>query len=95
MLQGGVDVIVLNIELLDVEGVIDVCNTCLLSFASIVMVAFAGPLATIHCELRQAWKGATVTVDSGAGVWLALAASIFMSFTVFLPQIPPNTYLIQ
>ncbi len=41
------------------------------------MVAFVGPLATISCEPRQARKGATVTVDSGAGVWLALAASNF------------------
>ena len=36
----------------------------------IVMVAYSGPLATISCELRQAWKGATVTVDLGAQVWL-------------------------
>jgi len=48
------------------------------------MVAFAGPLATISCELRQAWKGATVTVDSGAGVWLALAASIFSVLIIVL-----------
>lgn len=85
----------MNIDFLDVEGVIDVCNTCLLSFASIVMVAFAGPLATIHCELRQAWKGATVTVDSGAGVWLALAASILIAFTVFLSSILPIVSHIQ
>jgi len=30
----------------------------------------AGSLATTNCELRQAWKGATVTVNSCAGVWL-------------------------
>ncbi len=29
-----------------------------------------GPLATIDCEPRQARKGAAVTVDAGAGVWL-------------------------
>ena len=51
------------------------------------MVAFVGPLATISCELRQARKGATVTVDSGAGVWLALAASIFFQHVMPLPQV--------
>ncbi len=40
------------------------------------MVVRAGPLATILCEPRQARKGATVAVDSGAGVWLVRAASI-------------------
>ena len=29
-----------------------------------------GPLATIDCEPRQARKGAAVTIDSSAGVWL-------------------------
>ena len=29
-----------------------------------------GPLATIDCEPRQARKGAAVTIDSGAEVWL-------------------------
>ena len=29
-----------------------------------------GALATIDCEFRQAWKGAAVTVDSGAEVLL-------------------------
>ena len=29
-----------------------------------------GPPATIGCEPRQARKGAAVTIDSGAGVWL-------------------------
>ncbi len=29
-----------------------------------------GPLATIDCEPRQARKGAAVTIDAGAGVWL-------------------------
>ena len=29
-----------------------------------------GPLATISCEPRQAWKGAAAAADSGAGVWL-------------------------
>lgn len=35
------------------------------------MVAPVGPLATISYEPRQARKGATVVVDSCAGVWLA------------------------
>ena len=39
------------------------------------MVAFSGPLATISCELRQAWKGATVATDSCAGVWLVWVAT--------------------
>ena len=39
------------------------------------MVAPIGPLATIDCELRQAWKGATVAIDSCAGVWLVGVAS--------------------
>ena len=39
------------------------------------MVAPVGPLATIDCELRQAWKGATVAIDSCAGVWLMGVAS--------------------
>jgi len=30
-----------------------------------------GPLATIFCQLRQAWKGATVAEDSCAEMWLA------------------------
>jgi len=29
-----------------------------------------GPPATIGCELRQARKGATVAIDSCAGMWL-------------------------
>ena len=35
------------------------------------MVASVGPLATISRKPRQARKGATVVVDSCAGVWLA------------------------
>lgn len=35
------------------------------------MVTCVGLLATRYCELGQAWKGAAVAVDSGAGVWLA------------------------
>ena len=31
------------------------------------MVTHLGPLAAICCELRQAWKGATVTAASGVG----------------------------
>jgi hypothetical protein len=41
------------------------------------MVASACPLATIHCEPRQARKGAAAAVNSGAGVWLAEAATRF------------------
>jgi hypothetical protein len=40
------------------------------------VVVRAGPLATTDCESRQARKGATVTVDSGAGVRLVRTASI-------------------
>ena len=36
----------------------------------LVMVTCTGPLATINRKLRQARKGATVAVTSGAGVWL-------------------------
>ena len=36
----------------------------------------AGPLATIGCEPRQARKGAAVTADSGAGVWLVRDATL-------------------
>ena len=35
------------------------------------MAARLGPSATISCEPRQAWKGAAVAVDSGAGIRLA------------------------
>jgi len=42
------------------------------------MVASVGPPATIRCELRQAWKGAAAAADSGAGVWLAGAATIMV-----------------
>ena len=39
------------------------------------MVTLSSPLAMINCELRQAWKGATVAVDSCAGVWLVRVTS--------------------
>ena len=42
------------------------------------MAACIGPLATINCELRQARKGATAAVDSGAGVWLVRVATLFL-----------------
>jgi len=35
------------------------------------VVSLVGPLAMIGCEPRQARKGAAVTADSCAGVWLA------------------------
>jgi len=38
--------------------------------SQLVMAACTGPLATINRKLRQARKGATVAVTSGAGVWL-------------------------
>jgi hypothetical protein len=40
------------------------------------MAACFGPLATINCELRQAWKGATVTVTSGAEDRLGQVATL-------------------
>ena len=43
------------------------------------MVALIGPLATIHYELRQARKGATVVVDLCAEVWLVRVISISRS----------------
>jgi hypothetical protein len=45
----------------------------------ISMVVRVGPPATIGCEPRQARKGAAVVTDSGAGVWLAWAATLFAS----------------
>ena len=39
------------------------------------MVIRIGSFATISCELRQARKGATVAVDSGAGMWLVWIAT--------------------
>jgi len=47
------------------------------------MVAFVGPLATIHREPRQVRKEATVVVDSCAGVWLAEVISSFSSVFSF------------
>ena len=43
------------------------------------MVALFGPLAMILCELRQAWKGATVTERSCAGMWLIRAATLIIT----------------
>ena len=45
-------------------------------FLRVFMVTCVGPLATIDCEPRQARKGATVTIDLGAGVWLAQVATL-------------------
>ena len=39
------------------------------------MVVRAGSPATISCEPRQARKGAAVTANSGAGVWLVWTAT--------------------
>ena len=46
------------------------------------MVACVGPLATKNCEPRQARKGAAVTADSCAEVWLIqVAAHIYEMLT--------------
>ncbi len=47
------------------------------------MVACIGPLAAIDCEPRQARKGATVAVDSGAEVWLVQVAASISYFFYF------------
>ena len=41
-----------------------------------IMVISVGPLATRNCELRQVRKEATAAMDVGAGVWLALIATL-------------------
>ena len=46
------------------------------------MVVCIGPLATIDGEPRQAWKGAAVTVDSGAGMRLVQIASTLESSSI-------------
>ena len=38
-----------------------------------------GPPAMINCELRQARKGATVAIDSCAGMWLVGLPPFFYS----------------
>ena len=45
------------------------------------MVTRVGPLATINCEPRQAWKGAAAAVDSCAGVWLVRVATLIFNLT--------------
>jgi len=49
-------------------------------------VASMGPLATIDGKFRQAWKGATVAIDSCAGVWLVGVHHQFLlcSFPIFI-----------
>jgi len=42
------------------------------------MVACIGPLATVNCEPRQAWKGAAAAVAPCAGVWWVRVASILL-----------------
>ena len=39
------------------------------------MVTLSGPLATISCEPRQAWKGAAAAAASSAEVWLDWVAT--------------------
>ena len=61
---------------------ISVCKLKASAKAGIIagsMVACMGPFATMSCKPRQARKGATVVVTSGAGVWLVWAASIFQT----------------
>jgi DNA polymerase III subunit gamma/tau len=43
-----------------------------------------GPLATIDSEFRQARKGATVIIDSCAGVWLSGSPPIFLLATFYV-----------
>lgn len=43
------------------------------------MATSIGPSAMIHCEFRQTRKGATVTVNSCAGVWLVGVATLIFS----------------
>lgn len=48
------------------------------------MVALAGALATINGEPRQARKGATVIIDSCAGMLLVRVATFLFSFCGFI-----------
>jgi len=41
------------------------------------MVSCVGPLATIRCQPRQAWKGAAAAADSCAEVRLAQFTSLY------------------
>jgi hypothetical protein len=60
-----------------------------------VMVASMGPLATIDGKFRQAWKGATVAIDSCAGVWLVGVHHQFPLFvTLFTPLFRHSSRLI-
>ncbi len=43
------------------------------------MVTCSGSLATTNCEPRQVRKEATVTVTSGAGVWLGQVTTQFFT----------------
>ena len=56
------------------------------------MAGPVGPPAMNNCKLRQARKGATVAVNSCAGVWLAgnVTSSQNLSFDKF---ISPSVYL--
>ena len=47
-----------------------------------LMVTCFGSLATINCELRQVRKEATVTVISGAEVWLGRVTTLFSFLAV-------------
>lgn len=53
------------------------------------MVARAGPLATICCESRQAWKGAAVATASCAGVRLVRATAILISANLQITRKSP------
>ena len=55
------------------------------------MVSLVGPLAMIGCKPRQARKGATVTADSCAGVWLAGGTSI----NIYADKRPAKKYQLK
>ncbi len=61
-----------------------------------VLVVSIGPFAAICCEPRQVRKEATVAADSGAEVWLVLAASLFtgshMSYQVLARKWRPRNF---
>ncbi len=63
-----------------------------------------GPPAMINCELRQARKGATVAIDSCAGMWLVgpppnfkilvLFGIFIASLLIFIANANPLKWLI-
>jgi len=53
-----------------------------LSRLNLINGSLIGPSAAITCEPRQAWKGAAVTIDSGAGVWRMRLSPIILERAV-------------